>query len=329
MIDENKKYFSLFVDDKSFSDYLIKSLTSGDYSPLSFVGEPSNIIQLENLFRSLDNNHQRNVFTGGVLTALRQWKYGLHRLDVLEKLAILAARFRLSSSIPVLRQDILLLPNSLSEQELKTISILIGALGGFVAPAVYAFLEELFYGSRFDDRFIAQIFLGMCINKPRMYHKHIPKMFETIRKYPNIFLLDHIIDDFVQYVGIFNIVIGLNKLDEKYLYELIGYLGYHSWSPIRFVAWSSSNILGLKDELYMLDKYQLSVGKNTSLLLSEHLNKKKHWEVFKIVDQHESNQMKKVEILTWIQRELEGNGEDYLDSRLPYQYSETDGAPAA
>lgn len=284
LLDENVKILNS-ISDELYSDLFLLGFSQGDFSPLRITTEPDPIDQLVTIYGQLDNKF-KPVFRDSIAQALSIWRPEYYRLNVLEDLAILAARVRSVNSISQLITSISSFPSELDNKEYSTLSKLIGSIAGFKSPVVYDFLHKLYYDQRFDYRFTAQIFLGLCRNNPSKYHEHITMFLDVIQQHPDFnFGLNHILDDFVDYVGLPQLAEGFNNIEHYHFEIFINFLSYYRWSPIDFIycpaIWGE-----IKEEILMGERFSVTkihpplmplstyLTQDRYILLGQYTNKK-------------------------------------------------------
>jgi hypothetical protein len=218
------------------SDWLLLGLKKKSLAPLFLADEPSIIIQLRNLFFALPPLDQTK-FRRIIITAMQKWHPTNHGLETFEKLVLLSSYTRTYDALDLIRKRIdEFLENSDSDAYDETLGILFGVLAGFAPDKmVLEVLQKFFYSPKVKYKYLAQIFIGLCICKPAEYTNYIPRLLNNFMKYSTYFKVEYIMATFVENVGLKVIADNFFSIQENYKEYFLELLCRNHKSPSKMV----------------------------------------------------------------------------------------------
>ncbi len=199
------------------------------FPELRLQDEPSALSQLQGIFERLEVTDQQKL-KAALMQAVTEWTLNAHGTQVLNGLALIAARIRASQVIryfcKFLKQPSLL-------ENLETSIALIGVLRGF-APSeeVESCFRRLLFSGTCEPKFAGQLFLGLCECNPDQYPEYVPYFIDLLEKLPENYLnLRFTMASFQRTVTLKAIGDRLHLIDRDYRSRFLQLLVGFEWSP--------------------------------------------------------------------------------------------------
>ena len=211
------------------SQWLIEGFESSHFKEPVFHERLSLTVQLKYLFRKLNKITQKN-FRQAIGLAIEEIDY----IDndstsiILKNLAILSAYTYATSAISPLISiiDRCWYTQEIRQPHIDTVEKVLATLSGFIASSSQATeeqklsiqlaenIENLFkkiFFKDFDRRFLAQIFIGLCLYNPSKYTDYLAHFFDSQSLNPNYYDLDLVMTTFRHVVTPTVIIEGHSK----------------------------------------------------------------------------------------------------------------------
>jgi hypothetical protein len=181
--------------------WLLRGFSSGKFTGVSLLSEPSPPIQIGQMFQICPADVQSKM-KEGVARALAEWTPGAYDFSVFSELARTAAHLRATQAVPHIAQH--LLSPAFDEPRDEAVDdaceIAISVLHGFIPleSVTPAFL--LMFRSEHFEKYGAHFFLGLCEAMPRRFANLVPRFMALVKHRPADFELPFIMREFERIV---------------------------------------------------------------------------------------------------------------------------------
>jgi hypothetical protein len=212
-------------DSEELKGWLLVGFESSDFSPLATDLEPSASVQLYYHFAQLPPRSKER-FKEATIQAAAEWSYPAYSPDTLKQLILLAAYIKAAGITDVIRvlieSEALELLKSLETHDgtggdayAATVQYLVAVLQGFAPrlPKARAALERLFFSERFDPRFGAQLFVGLCECTPERYADYVPRFLDLSETSETRYSMPYVVHELVRIVSLPTLVEKFDELD--------------------------------------------------------------------------------------------------------------------
>lgn len=197
-----------FIDKEeigNISHWIEQGFNTGNFNPFLLNDRSSATVQLKYLFDIL-NVEQQNKFKNATVQAVKNWKLNNDDPFLLENLIILTSYINAYDTIETLGNILKSQWNGDtvdSKYEVvieKTIATLFGfAKSKIEVSKIQKLFEQLFFGY-FDRRYAVQLFIGLCICKPKQYPKYLAQFFDLYEETKDLYNLNIVVKTFLHTV---------------------------------------------------------------------------------------------------------------------------------